>query len=316
MSDHQATAATDCVRAAEMSTRSGRAATRPTGVLVFAAIMPILAGCAIHPLPDDVTRETTHSIVQKIRCEAQRAVLDHGRRFGDETTLAYDFTFNIRENNNAQGGFTLTDPFKNGTFTLTASTGVNRTRDANRSFRIVDLIGELRRTDCRPEILEKNWLYPIAGDIGMYETVATFAKLPDLGKDPLTGEIFSFADTLVFTTTLTGNAGAKLSLASVTKRLRLTDAHADLNNSRTDFHKVILTLKAGPSVPGRFAARGRFGLRSGPPAGFIASSGLLSNTFAQQAADQSGDLRSAALYELDRQHLLELQRRGLLVPAP
>ena len=32
------------------------------------------AGCAIHPLPDDVSRETTFSIVQNIRCEAKAQV--------------------------------------------------------------------------------------------------------------------------------------------------------------------------------------------------------------------------------------------------
>lgn len=36
----------------------------------------LLAGCAIHPLPEDVTRETTYAIVQKIRCEAREALDD------------------------------------------------------------------------------------------------------------------------------------------------------------------------------------------------------------------------------------------------
>ena len=284
---------------------------------MFAVIVPFLAGCAIHPLPDDVTRETTHSIVQKIRCEAQRGVLDHGRRLGDDTTLGYEFDFHITEINDASGGFTLTNPFKNGSFGLTGSVGADRTRDATRNFRFTDLFGELRRTDCRPEMLEKNWIYPIAGDVGMYEAVATFAKLQQV-ENPVTGVgtgTFSFADTLVFTTKLHGDVTAILSLTPVTERLRLTAANASLNNSREDIHKVAVSMVAGPSLAGRFA-RGKFALRGRPPAGFIASSGLLSNTMAQQAADQSGDLRSAALYELDRQRLLELQRRGLLVLTP
>src|SRR4051812_33466181 len=33
-----------------------------------------LAGCAIHPLPQDVTWDTTYRIVQKIRCEARDAL--------------------------------------------------------------------------------------------------------------------------------------------------------------------------------------------------------------------------------------------------
>jgi hypothetical protein len=34
----------------------------------------LLGGCAIHPLPENVTRETTYDIVQKIRCEGREAV--------------------------------------------------------------------------------------------------------------------------------------------------------------------------------------------------------------------------------------------------
>jgi hypothetical protein len=284
--------------------------------LVFALLTPFVAGCAIHPLPDDVTRETTHSIVQKIRCEAQRGVLEQGRRLGDNTTLGYEFDFHITEINTAQGSFTLTDLFKNGSFGLTGSVGADRTRDATRNFRFTDTFGELRRTDCRPEILAKNWIYPIAGDVGMYEAVATFVQLQQV-ENPMTGVgtgTFSFADTLVFTTKLHGNANATLSLTPV-KELRLTAASASMNNSRQDIHKVAVTMVAGPSIAAPFA-RGRSARRGSPPPGVIASSGLLSNTIAQQAADQDADLRSVALYELDRQRLLELQRRGLLVVTP
>jgi hypothetical protein len=34
-----------------------------------------LAGCAIHPLPENVTGVTTEMIAKKIRCEASQAVL-------------------------------------------------------------------------------------------------------------------------------------------------------------------------------------------------------------------------------------------------
>jgi hypothetical protein len=34
----------------------------------------LVAGCSTHPLPEDVTRETTYYIVQKIRCEAREAL--------------------------------------------------------------------------------------------------------------------------------------------------------------------------------------------------------------------------------------------------
>ena len=36
----------------------------------------ICAGCAVHPLPEDVTRDTTSAIVKKIQCEAREALDD------------------------------------------------------------------------------------------------------------------------------------------------------------------------------------------------------------------------------------------------
>jgi hypothetical protein len=43
--------------------------------------MAILAGCAIHPLPEDVTRSTTIDIAQKIRCEGRQALDNLSVRF-------------------------------------------------------------------------------------------------------------------------------------------------------------------------------------------------------------------------------------------
>jgi hypothetical protein len=42
--------------------------------VIVVALASWLAGCAIHPLPEDVTGNTTYAIVQKIRCEARDAL--------------------------------------------------------------------------------------------------------------------------------------------------------------------------------------------------------------------------------------------------
>ena len=43
--------------------------------VLFAVLLCFaLAGCSIHPLPDDVTRDSTFDIVEKIRCEARDAI--------------------------------------------------------------------------------------------------------------------------------------------------------------------------------------------------------------------------------------------------
>ena len=103
--------------------------------LIVLALLPLLIGCSIHPLPDDVSRKTTYDIVEKIRCEAKAAVESSlAREFNGQgikgATIVYQFTFNINEQNDASAGFTLFNPFANGTFNVTANGGSNRVRTA------------------------------------------------------------------------------------------------------------------------------------------------------------------------------------------
>lgn len=105
--------------------------------LVF-GLLPLLIGCSIHPLPDDVSRKTTYDIVEKIRCEAKAAVMQYGRGFKD-ASIVYNFSFDIKELNDASGGFTLFHPFMSGgAFSLTASAGAKRNRDGFRNFELLD----------------------------------------------------------------------------------------------------------------------------------------------------------------------------------
>lgn len=287
------------------------ASTIPTarkGLLLGAAALT-LAGCATHPLPDNVTRPTTYGIVDQIRCEAKRAVVDSARGFTD-AAIAYEFTFHITEGDNASADTTWTLPFLNGgSFTLFAAAGINKSRDAIRNFKIVDSFNELRRINCTPEVLEKNWIYPIAGDIGTYEVVSTFARLHKADNPVGTGKdnVFSFADTLVYTTTLGGGVKPKLVLNPITERLRLTEARGDFSASRTDVHKVVIAISGGQqsTVAGQ-TSRGRLGIRSmvGLAPALTASS-VLSTTLIQTGSNA----KEAALIELDRQRILELQRR-------
>src|SRR5262249_44850169 len=176
---------------------------RPIPSVVMAVLAPILANCSTHPLVDDVTRSTTFDIVDKIRCEAKQAVIERAPKLLDNTTVLYEFSFHIDEENNASGGLTWTLPLTGGGFTLTASGGSDLARQAIRNFTITDTFGNLRKTSCS-RALEKNWIYPIAGDIGIYEVVATFIKLygAEDPENPTDKETFSFHDTLEFTTFL------------------------------------------------------------------------------------------------------------------
>jgi hypothetical protein len=277
--------------------------------LFLASLAPFLAGCATHPLPEDVTRKTTHNIVQQVRCEAKRAVVERAGALGD-AAISYEFEFNIKEHNGASGNFTLGNPFQAGAFSLTASAGSDRTREAIRNFKIVDSFDELRKTDCSPETQEKNWIYPLAGEVGMYEAVSTFVKLQRV-ENPVGKELFTFADTLNFTTTFDGGVTSKLTLNPVTDRLRVTEANASLGASRTDFHKLVVTMSAGPQVVATRISRGgrlvegRAGIRAF--GGGIPGNSLLSTTLVQQGSSA----KDRTLYELDRQRTLEFQRRAI-----
>jgi len=318
---------------------------RPFYHLVIASLAPALVGCSIHPLVDDVTAETTADIVKHIRCEAKRAVVEHDLRSKNALAdtmlaIAYEFTFTIDENNNAKGDLNGQIPFltKGSSFQLLVNADSEQQRSSRRNFRILDSFDELRKADCSPQTLEKNSAYPIAGEIGIYEVVTTFAKLstvasvklpkPPSGAEPLNGVVFRFADKLKFTTTLSGGVTPTLTLAKVTNSFRVTSVNqgpsltqalspslftsaplrkSGLNVRRQDEHQVVIAM-AG--VPRSIDAR-RSGAGPRPP---LSPQSITSTTEYQLQATA----KERALFELDRQRMLALQQQSpnLLIGGP
>jgi len=305
---------------------------RPIHHLVIAGLAPVLVNCSTHPLVDDVTRATTSDIVQHIRCEAKRAVIDHDLRSKNPSAdtvlaIAYDFTFEITENNNAKGDIRWQIPFLNGgNFQLLANADSERQRSSNRTFRIVETFDDLRKADCSPKTLEKNLTYPIAGEIGIYEVVTTFAKLQRVAslkkppftpttEEPLNKVVFRFADTLTFTTKFNGGVTPTLTLAPVTDSFRVTQVNAGadtgltpsaltplgtgLNAQRLDKHTVIIAMAGVPKTID--ALRSRANISASPSPHSITSTTL----YQLQAT-----AKERALYELDRQRLLALQQQS------
>jgi hypothetical protein len=277
----------------------------------FASLTPVLVGCAIHPLPEDVTRKTTYDIVEQARCEAKHAVMDYARGIKN-AAIAYEFTFHITEMNNAAGDVTWTYPFlTGGSFSLMAGAGALRTRDAMRNFRIVDTFDDLRKADCSQEAIEKNWVYPMAGDIGVYEVVATFVRIQkDAKLQAKASEVYTFADTLIFTTTLNAGVNPSLTLSPVTERFLVTGAHANLDVHRTDTHQVVLGLSTGTQTTANGTIVHNMLSRSGGLGAAIATplasgSSVLTTTLIQDGSSA----RDRALIELDRQRILALQAR-------
>jgi hypothetical protein len=319
---------------------SARAAMRPA--LAVLALSSLLIGCSVHPLPDDVSRRSTFDIVENIRCEAKAAVEDHGRDF-QHAQIAYDFSFRINETNDTNVGFSLLDQLKGGN-AIRVNTGAQSKliRDGNRSMTLLDSFEDLRKLNCTRD-RETNFLYPLTGDVGMYNAVSTFIKL-QRADNPGATRTFTFADTLTYTTTLTGGINATLTLtpAAVLDQFRFTAANAAATGKRMDIHRVTVTMAAGEQIhvtpSGRRVARqvvpridarvlgGGDGsrtardFRTGDPGsgggGGIAGPGALgvaggfNNLLSTRMLQQESGAENRALYELDRQRQLELQRRA------
>ena len=286
--------------------------------LVIPALATALAGCSTFPRQGDVTRKSTYDIVQQIRCEARRAVIDIERDkhiyYYRTATVAYEFDFNITETNNATAEATWGLPYTlGGNLSVSADAGVNRNRSTMRNIKLKDTFDELLAIRyCADDKPAENFLYPIAGDIGVYEVVQTFIKLQQV-DNPQSGSVFTFGDTLMFTTNLTGGVHPRLVITPVTDRFRLAGAEADLSASRNDVHKVTLTFAGDPPK----ANKTLVGASLRAPAGGIGggvqtNSSLISTTMIQAGANPT----DRALIELDRQRILALQARSLLLVGP
>jgi hypothetical protein len=291
----------------------------------IAAIAPVLAGCSTFPRPEDVTRKSTLAIVHQIRCEAKRAVVNVAYNRDNPypnpinyttASISYDFMFDIFENNNASADGTWGLPYTlGGMFSLTASGQFDRNRHTIRNFKITDTFEELYNTQCddaQPQL--ENLLYPISGEIVIYEVVSTFINLQQIGN-PKAGEVFTFADTLQFTTTLSAGVKPKLVISPFTDRFRLAGANGNFSADRTDFHKVMITL-AGEKPrllagkPGAKTSGTAFGATARATAAQMGllqtNSALVSTTLLQTGSNP----KDRSLLELDRQRIIELQNRA------
>lgn len=308
--------------------------------VVFAAFcsMFALAGCSTHPIIDDVTRVSTYDVVEQIRCEAGRAVREFAPAYV-QAAIAYEFNFNITEINNANAAATMLLPFVGGGMfqvDLAKPTQVTRSREAVRNFRIVDSFTDAKNAECFAETPRRNIVYPISGDIGAYELVKTFIQLAkastydfaDPGQvsgvfkpklTPPKGEIFVYADTLTFTTTLGssfaapgtpgspfGSVGAHpvLILNPVSGKARITNASGNFTVQRQDMHEVTIAISAAKLDPGQHPVVRSFAVVTEVPGVGFTNNSLLAATLIQGQSTPE----KKALLELDRQRILRLQR--------
>jgi hypothetical protein len=282
-------------------------------VRIFTAIAAtaLLSGCAIHPVPEDVTGVNTYHIVRQIRCEAREAVkgvvierLDALARHGDQiaqtvllqyqnnpesisdftpgvfrgpqyeevrhalnviysAAIAYNFDLTMTEDNNLGTSINLLGPWKP-KFTLGIGADANRQRSNERTFTISDTFDFLLRNLNRPGpargqrycdgfiVSQANYIYPIAGHIGVDKSVRTFLELTYFGNlagdkaNPGASNAPNMADKLTFTTTVDASATPMVTFAPVSAGFQLADASLTGSLKRSDVHQVTIGLAIMP----------------------------------------------------------------------
>jgi hypothetical protein len=236
-----------------------------------------LAGCALYPIPDDVTSIPTEEIVRHARCEIRSEIIGYLIERGviapsatDREIAAvvkeikktknnflamlmgvgsaYAFEFEITEENKANAGAGFSLPFTGPVLSGGGSASIDLMRKGKRTFETGDLwddllINDRRCSGVRPR--PGNIVYPLSGSIGVGRAVRTFIDIVEQGGE-LGGVKWeatdSFVDTLTFTTEVMADAKATITLAPVPHSFRIVSATAGVSGSRKDMHMLTLSL--------------------------------------------------------------------------
>lgn len=170
--------------------------------------------------------------------------------------VAYNFELTMTEDNDlSAGSANLQSTSPNSIFKLGVGAGVARRRANNRIFTITDTFSYLLTTlntkvkngrrDCDRYIVAENYVYPIAGHVGVNKMVYDFLDLTlfeHLGGKTTPSGPPTMADKLTFTTTLDVSATPKITFTPTGSAFQFTDAGLTAELKRTDTHEVTFAL--------------------------------------------------------------------------
>ncbi len=176
--------------------------------------------------------------------------------------LYLDFTFTIYDENNTAAEVNLLSTLAVGSNGLNLKAINNRKRQTLRNFRIRNTFQEvIAVSGCENFSTLPDPIYPITGEIGLFEVIDTFLELNEndsLSTDLTKDKVQLFASTLSFTTVNSGNAGPKIVLSPVGKPLSLADAGIVAVATRSDQHEVVIGMALpsdDPKSPAYIASR-------------------------------------------------------------
>lgn len=176
--------------------------------------------------------------------------------------VAYNFDLTMSETNNLGTTIDLLGPWSP-KFTAPLTADANRSRSNERTFTVTDTFGNLLKINtlvrgqryCDQQMVHANYVYPVAGRIGVDEMVLTFFDLTLFGDleaqqaKPGAGGPPAMADKLTFTTTIDGSVNpAKVVFNPVGSGLQVADASLSGILSRTDTHVVTVGLALDSKV--------------------------------------------------------------------
>jgi hypothetical protein len=175
-----------------------------------------------------------------------------------DTGIAYNFDFDMFEDNNLSGNANFANSMVNPVFALNISAGANRKRENHRTFTVTDtfsgLLTKVPEDYCQGQIVHANYIYPITGRIGVDRLVNDFIELTLFGNlastadkpgDP--GGPPTMGDTLTYTTMITGSVNPSITFTPVTSAFQPTSASLTAVADRSDVHSVAVALAISPT---------------------------------------------------------------------
>jgi hypothetical protein len=231
-------------------------------------------------------------------------------RYAD-TAIAYNFSFDGTEMNNLDSGtLGITRGLIDGMKMLGFTGSVDRSRENIQNFTVSDtFVGLLR--DVKPEYCNgrtphgPNYLYPIAGKVGIGKVVDDFVDLDFFGNlggpvDTPTGPP-TLATNLTFTTTISASATPSITLNPIVDATRITSGALTAMGERMDVHRLIVAISRPVDAPSAAVAVKIFGGQ------IITPTGTLTEQRAQLAIQQN-----IIRYELNNQRNTVILNQPLL----
>jgi hypothetical protein len=174
----------------------------------------------------------------------------------ESAAIAYDFIFDITDINDIDPSLNFVDIFsKSGKLATGLGGGFDRTRESTRNFSTHDTFIKLialegipdKKAYCPDVKEEPNYAYPIAGTVGLAESLHQFITMSlfdNLGKDsgPAT-----MVDKLIFTTKLSLNATPMVTLTPVGSGVHFLNGMLGLTASRNDVHTLNVAFALPPT---------------------------------------------------------------------